>query len=288
MLRYRLIFGTLMVVLFVGLILLDGYLDGSLTLQIPDKTPQGTILCVLVALLALPAMWEMKGLVKTTGACLWLPVAIPAAVLLATSWYWAQFSSSSGRFLSLHLAGVLAGTLLLLFLFQARRYGTRGTILNCGANYFSIIYLGLFSSFVLAIRIEYGPWFLLLFIFTVKSSDTGAYAIGRWLGKHPFSPSISPKKTWEGVMGGIFFAVVTAILFSVFCGIMDWWLSILFGMLFALLGQLGDLAESMIKRDAQQKDSAGHVPGFGGVLDVIDSPLATAPLAYLFFAVFCR
>ncbi|MBN1818485.1 MAG: phosphatidate cytidylyltransferase [Sedimentisphaerales bacterium] len=287
MLKYRLIFGTLMVVVFVGLILLDGYLDGSLTTTMTDKIPQGTILCLLVALLAFPAQWEMRALAKQTGADIWLAVVIPASLLLATSWYWAQFSFASGRFLALHLAGVQAGVLLLLFLFQARRYGTKDTILNCGANYFSLVYLGLFSSFVVAIRIEWGPWILLLFIFTVKSSDTGAYAIGRWLGKHPFSPSISPKKTWEGVLGGMFFAAITAVLFSVFCDIMDWRLGALFGVLFALLGQLGDLAESMIKRDARQKDSAGHVPGFGGVLDVIDSPLATAPAAYLFFAVFC-
>jgi len=276
-----------MVVVFVGLILLDGYLDGSLTTTMTDKIPQGTILCLLVALLAFPAQWEMKALAKHTGADVWLTVVIPASILLATSWYWSQFSCDPGQFLALHLAGVQAGVLLFLFLFQARRYGTKGTLLHCGANYFSLVYLGLFSSFVVAIRIEWGPWALLLFIFTVKSSDTGAYAIGKRLGKHPFSPSISPKKTWEGVLGGMFFAAITAVLFSVFCDIMDWRLGVLFGVLFALLGQLGDLAESMIKRDARQKDSAGHVPGFGGVLDVIDSPLATAPAAYLFFAVFC-
>ena len=75
-----------------------------------------------------------------------------------------------------------------------------------------------------------------------------------------------------------------AVIFAMVCNIMDTWTAVLFGVLFAFFGQLGDLAESMIKRDVKIKDSAKTLPGFGGVLDLIDSPLATAPLAYAFFA----
>ena len=77
-------------------------------------------------------------------------------------------------------------------------------------------------------------------------------------------------------------AVIVAVGFAISCGIMAWWSAIVFGLGFAFIGQMGDLTESMIKRDAEQKDSARKVPGFGGVLDIIDSLLIAAPIAYLF------
>ncbi|GAH86448.1 unnamed protein product, partial [marine sediment metagenome] len=112
-----------------------------------------------------------------------------------------------------------------------------------------------------------------------------AYAIGAPFGRHKFSPRISPSKTWEGMAGAVATATIVAILFAVSCDIitMAWWLAAIFGFCFAFIGQFGDLAESMIKRDAEQKDSASNVPGFGGILDIIDSPLLAAPFAYLFF-----
>jgi phosphatidate cytidylyltransferase len=104
-------------------------------------------------------------------------------------------------------------------------------------------------------------------------------------GKHKFSPKISPGKTWEGMAGAIVFAMIVAVLFAAVLGIMKVWQAAIFGLCFAFIGQFGDLAESMIKRDAAQKDSSDSVPGFGGVLDVIDSPLAAAPFVYLFFII---
>ena len=147
----------------------------------------------------------------------------------------------------------------------------------------SILYLGLLSSFILGIRIDFGIWPLLMFVFVVKSADIGAYTVGQLCGRHKFSPVISPGKTWEGMAGAAIAGVITGSIFAGSCGIMRIWLGAGFGVIFAFLGQLGDLAESMIKRDAEQKDSANSVPGFGGILDVLDSLLITAPLAYLFF-----
>ena len=285
MLRYRLIFGTLMIVAFVGLILLDGHLDGSL--HGTPKDVQATILCILVAVLALPAQIEMSGLARRVGAVLFLPLAVLGSVLLATNWYWPQFSVRSTAFHAAYLQAVLVGLLVSIWLWQAVRYGTQGAILNTAANYFSVVYLGLLSSFVVAIRLRWGPWALLMFIFTVKLSDTGAYFTGKWLGTHPFSPRISPKKTWEGLGGAVVFGTLAAAIFAAVWGIMPWSVGAGFGALFGFLGQCGDLAESMMKRDARIKDSAAYVPGFGGVLDVIDSPLATAPPAWLFFYLVC-
>jgi phosphatidate cytidylyltransferase len=150
-------------------------------------------------------------------------------------------------------------------------------------SYFSIIYLGLLGAFVLAMRIDFGPWVLLMFVFVVKSADIGAYSFGSLFGRHKFSPEISPGKSWEGMAGAVVIATIVAVLFAEYCDIMVWWLAIIFGCCFAFLGQMGDLAESMIKRDAKQKNSADRVPGFGGILDIFDSLLPAAPFAYLFF-----
>lgn len=283
MLRYRLIFGVLMTALFVGIVIFDGWLDGALCSDVPDAAVQGTLLAILLAILAVPAQLEIAQLIRKTGAKVFLPIVIIASILLATSSYWSQFAWTNYNFQLIYIPLVLAFSLSALFICQAGRYGNDGVIANCGANLFAIIYLGLLSSFVLAIRIDFGLWPLLMFVFTVKSSDIGAYTAGKLFGKHKFSPTISPGKTWEGMAGAAVLAAVVGSIFAGTCAIMPIWLGGIFGIVFAFLGQLGDLAESMIKRDAQQKDSANSLPGFGGILDVIDSPLATAPFAYLFF-----
>ena len=218
MLKHRLIFGTLMVLLFAGIIVFDGWMDGSISDSVVDKSVQGTLLCVFLAILAIPAQMEMASLAAGKNLKIFRPVAIIASVLFATSWYWPQVIQVSH---SLYLLFVAAFTFFGLLLYQYFRYGTSGTISNCGANYFSIIYLGLLSSFILGIRIDFGLWPLLMFIFVVKSADTGAYTAGKLFGKHKFSPGISPGKTWEGMAGAVFFAIIVAVLFAVFCDIMS-------------------------------------------------------------------
>ena len=281
MLKYRLFFGTLMTVFFTAVVLFDGWLDGSLTASVADDKPvQGTILCILIAVLVVPAQFELSKLAAAKNLKIFTPVSIIASILFATTWYWPQLVEISP---GIYLFFLSAFSLLGLFLYQYMRYGTSAVLANCGASYFSIIYLGLLSGFCVAIRIDFGLWPLLMFVFVVKSADIGAYAIGKLFGSHKFSPEISSGKTWEGMAGAGAAAMIVAILFATSCDIMVWWLAVIFGFCFAFIGQIGDLAESMIKRDAEQKDSANNVPGFGGILDIIDSPLLAATFAYLFF-----
>jgi phosphatidate cytidylyltransferase len=281
MLRYRLLFGTLMTAFFAAVVIFDGWLDGSLTTSVADdKVVQGTVFCILIALLAVPAQLELSKLAAAKNLKIFLPVSVIGSILFATCRYWQQLIEFP---LGTYLIFLSAFVLLALLLYQYKGYGTSGVLANCGASYFSISYLGLLSSFCVAIRIEFGLWPLFMFVFVVKSADIGAYAIGTLVGRHKFSPKISPSKTWEGMGGAIAAAVIVAVGFARSCDIMVWWLAIIFGLCFAFIGQIGDLAESMIKRDAEQKDSANKVPGFGGVLDIIDSPLVAAPFAYLFF-----
>jgi phosphatidate cytidylyltransferase len=281
MLKYRLVFGTLMTVFFAAIVIFDGWLDGTLTASVADdKSVQGTILCILIALLVIPAQLELSKLAAAKNLKIFSPITIIASILFATSWYWPQFLQIESR---IYLYLIPAFVLMALLLYQYIRYGTSAVLANCGASYFSIIYLGLLGAFVLAVRIDFGPWALLMFVFVVKSADIGAYSFGSIFGKHKFSPEISPGKSWEGMAGAVATATIVAILFAISCDIMVWWLAVIFGSCFAFIGQMGDLAESMIKRDAKQKDSASMVPGFGGILDILDSPLLAAPFAYLFF-----
>lgn len=283
MLKHRLLFGTLMIIVFVGLILLDGYLDGSLAPGTPNKPVQATIFALLVILLSIPAQFELGNLMKQNGLYLFKSVTIPSTILMASGFYWAQ-QFDTHRFFTAYLLFVPAFSFLALFLVQALKFGTEGTLRNISASFFSIVYLGLFCMFILGIRILWGPWVLLFFVFTIKSSDTGAYAFGRLFGKHKLCPRISPGKTWEGLAGAAVVASVVSLVFSHYCGIMPGLWALAFGAVFGVLGQLGDLVESMIKRDAASKDSSNRIPGFGGLLDVIDSPLATAPIAFAVFS----
>ena len=280
MLRHRLLFGTLMTLFFTAAVIFDGWMDGSLSSLTDDKPVQGTILCILVVLLIIQAQFELSKLAAAKNLKIFLPVSITASILFAANRYLQQLAEFPP---DAYLSILSAFVLFALLLYQYKTLGTSGVLANCGANYFSILYLGLLGSFCIAIRIKFGLWPLLMFIFVVKSADIGAYSIGSLFGKHKFSPKISPGKTWEGMCGAVAAAIIVSIGFALICDIMPLLPATIFGLGFAFVGQLGDLAESMIKRDAEQKDSANKVPGFGGVLDIVDSPLVAAPLAYLFF-----
>ncbi|NIP23631.1 MAG: hypothetical protein GWN67_06045 [Phycisphaerae bacterium] len=281
MLKHRLLYGTLMTLVFTGIVIFDGWLDSSLTASAEDdKTTQGTLLCILIAGLIIPAQFELAKLAKAKNLMIFTPVTIIASILFAGSWYWLQLIEIQPM---IYLFLVSVFSLWALLLYQYFRFGVSGVIANCGAGYFSIIYTGLFSAFVVGIRVDFGVWWLLMFIFVVKFADIGAYTIGVLFGKHKFSPKISPGKTWEGMGGAVAAAVIVSFLFGAGCDIMGWLPAVIFGIFIAFTGQLGDLVESMMKRDAETKDSSNKVPGFGGILDIIDSPLFSAPFAYLFF-----
>jgi phosphatidate cytidylyltransferase len=129
---------------------------------------------------------------------------------------------------------------------------------------------------------------LALVVFVPKCNDVGAFFTGTFLGRTKMTPALSPKKTWEGFAGGMLTGGVI--------GVVGWWLApdifprggaaeaFAFGLVVGLAGVLGDLAESLVKRDCATKDASQRIPGFGGVLDVVDSVLFAAPVAYLWFA----
>jgi phosphatidate cytidylyltransferase len=129
--------------------------------------------------------------------------------------------------------------------------------------------------------------FILLYLLAVtKFTDAGAYVVGRVLGKHKMIPRISPGKTWEGFVGGLVASVSMSVLLPKLMpgGLKGFTLvdSLVLGILLSLASVVGDLAESLVKRDAHVKDSGHIIPGIGGVLDLIDSLLFTAPVFYFY------
>jgi phosphatidate cytidylyltransferase len=114
--------------------------------------------------------------------------------------------------------------------------------------------------------------------------DTGAYFTGRLLGRHKMAPVLSPKKTWEGAAGGMVAAVLTALGINALGPVLHPLAAVGFGLTVGIAGLLGDLAESLIKRDCQQKDASQIMPGFGGVLDVVDAIIFAGPVAYAWLA----
>jgi len=286
MLKHRLLFGTLMTVLFTGLVVLDGWLDGSLTASaLDDKQVRATVLMILVAVFVGLGGMELSSLAAARGLTVLNPAALIGLILLATAWYWPQvFHVSQGTYLLFVAAFTLAG----VFLHQHARFGVEGVLANCGISCFMLMYLGILAAFVLGIRIDRGLWPTLMFFFAVKSADIGAYAFGKLFGRHKLAPRVSPGKTWEGMAGAVAAAAMISLAFDTILGIMGAWPALAFGAGVAVIGQLSDLTESMLKRDAKQKDSSNRVPGFGGILDVIDSPLFAAPFAYLFFTLVMR
>ncbi len=190
---------------------------------------------------------------------------------------------------SLWFALILFAGLALAALRQGFIKRNDNALANLGIYALGVIYLGIGGFFLVQIRLlgrMNNTWagqagYLILFLACVKSTDIGAYLIGRKIGRHKWVPSISPNKSWEGFIGGVLTAVIVASLFSWCFGIMQVWQALIFGAIIGIVGQLGDLLESMFKRDSGSKDSARLVPEFGGVLDLLDSVVIAAAPAYL-------
>lgn len=147
------------------------------------------------------------------------------------------------------------------------------------------LYIPLLASLALVIlRGDGGEYWVIAMIAVAVAADTGAYAAGVTLGKHPMAPRISPNKTWEGFGGAVVAAILAAVLLGMLLLHLSWWAAVLFGVGILLSATLGDLGESMIKRDLGIKDMSSALPGHGGVLDRLDSILpSTVPALALYF-----
>ncbi|QXE34411.1 phosphatidate cytidylyltransferase [Streptomyces sp. GMY02] len=163
-----------------------------------------------------------------------------------------------------------------------------GYLKDVTAGVFAVFYVPFLATFVvMMLRPDDGPWRVLMFMVLTVVSDTGAYAVGWRFGTHKLAPRISPGKTREGLAGAVVFAMVAGALcmqFLIHDGI--WWQGLLLGLAVAASATLGDLGESMIKRDLGIKDMGTLLPGHGGIMDRLDSLLPTAPVVWLLLLIF--
>ena len=193
-------------------------------------------------------------------------VAVLGGMLLVVAWRFAEQAVPSVR---------------------AASSGSRGLARDLGAGLFVQAYVTLLATFTVVLTAaEGGQWWTLAFIIACVATDTGAYAFGLAFGKHPMAPVISPKKTWEGFAGAAFVSMAAGVLLAVFMLGQPWWFGLLFGAAILLSATLGDLAESLIKRDLGIKDMSSWLPGHGGFLDRLDSILPSAAVAYAAFRLF--
>ena len=176
--------------------------------------------------------------------------------------------------------------LIVLFLIQFTRKENQNAVTSIALTLFGIFYVGWFLTFLVKIRFLEDGYKLVAFLLLVtKVGDMGAYLIGSKWGRHPLIPRISPKKSLEGALGGFLFSIAVALISKIFLKQLSFSVILTSGILIGIFAQLGDLAESLIKRDFRVKDSSLFFPGLGGLLDVIDSILFTAPVFYIYITI---
>jgi len=232
---------------------------------------------VLVAAAVGFALWELSRALGTRGIALPLiPIAAGGAAMLALA-YW------SGEQATL---AVFALTVVVLLAWRLRG-GATGYVRDLTAAVFALAYLPFLAVFVpLMLARPDGSRRTLIFVALAVCSDVGGYFAGILLGKHPMAPGISPKKTWEGLAGSVLLGVTAGAILLVTLLHGHVWQGVILGAAAVAAATLGDLAESMIKRDLEIKDMGSVLPGHGGVMERIDSLLIVAPVAWLLLTVF--
>jgi phosphatidate cytidylyltransferase len=298
MLRWRLFLGVLIIAAFVGLCWLD------------ELAPvDGLVLFPVLVVFILLATREVLNLAAVGGMHPLRHVVYAGNLLIAgAAWvapiWWDFFGPGAGQaaeasrpFVTMVTEWTMlavAGAVLVAFIAEMRRFEKPGGVtVNLAAAVFAMVYLGFFLSFLVQLRMIWGLGALASLLIVVKLGDVGAYTVGRLIGRYKMAPGLSPGKTIEGAAGAFLFSIAAS--WATFRWLVPalgpedrlpgpWWGWVLFGVAVCAAGMAGDLAESLLKRDAQRKDSSQLMPGFGGVLDVLDSPLLAGPVAYAFWA----
>ena len=199
-----------------------------------------------------------------------LPVLTGGTIMLVGS-YWGGMETASVA-LALTIIGALVWRLA---------EGAEGFVRDSSAGVFVLGYLYLMGCFVILMLVEDdGPWRIIAFIVATIASDIGGYVAGVLFGKHPMAPTISPKKSWEGFTGSLIFGIAAGIATITYALEGDWWVGIVLGVAGVVFATLGDLSESLIKRDLGIKDMGRILPGHGGLMDRLDSLLVCIPVVW--------
>lgn len=234
---------------------------------------------LLVAAAVAAATRELATAMRNSG---WHVPRIPAMLAAFAMPFMTYFFGPQGQWLTLWAAiGIMVGWRWLFLIFAKTSQGVKASLRDFGASAFVMAYVPLLLSFaILLINRPNGTAWVFGYVLTVAAIDSFGYLVGRIWGKTKLSPEISPKKSWEGllasILGAIFGGVVTSLLVGG-----SVWFGLLFGAALLVSSVMGDLSESLIKRDLEVKDMGDVLPGHGGLMDRLDSLLPSAFVAYL-------
>ncbi|QYJ04602.1 phosphatidate cytidylyltransferase [Nocardioides panacisoli] len=243
---------------------------------------------LIVAAAVVVAIWELHQGMQARGIDLpEQPLMVGGVTMVVVAYLWGAEA----------LVTATAVTALIIMLWLLRR-GVDGYVGNATASVFTLVYVPFLGSFVALMLAEggrtggglddFGVRGILTFILVTIASDIGGYAAGVLFGKHPMAPVISPKKSWEGFAGSTVATVAAGWVLVVHLLEGEWWVGVVLGLIAVVMATLGDLCESVMKRDLGIKDMSQVIPGHGGLMDRLDSLLATiAPIwLLLHYAVF--
>ena len=278
--------------LILWAIVLGGMFSGNKVLS------DGVFLVVMVTLAAV-GLREFYGLVEKRGLVCFKTSGLAGGVLLMVGTFahlagWLGLHETPARvndFETVFLILFVLGLCVRQFVAQSNTSG----ILAISTTLFGLMYVPWLLNFLQKINffrfhegspVNAGTWYVIYFIVVTKFSDTGAYAVGSLIGKHKMIPRVSPGKTWEGFGGAIAVSTGASLLFAQLAGErlpgMTWPHAVVLGVILSTAAVVGDLIESIFKREAGVKDSGNFFPGIGGILDLLDSLLFNAPIMYLY------
>lgn len=190
-----------------------------------------------------------------------------------------SYAAWNGGVAGLAIATAIAFPLLLI---RALIQGPEGFVAKATGTTFALLYLPFLAGFLILLAIpSTGFQRVMTFMVLIGCNDTFGYIVGVLLGKHPLVPTISPKKTWEGLAGSTLFTVIGGCLAFNYIMDMHWWIGIIVGLMIVFTATCGDLIESAMKRDMSLKDMGSLLPGHGGMLDRLDSVVLSAPAMWL-------
>lgn len=231
------------------------------------------------------ALWEFFNLAQMKGIFVYKYFGILVGMLVPMVLY---FQSGLEGYFAVEPFFIVIACLFTFVLLFIRRENSQA-LSSISVTMFGLLYIAWFFSFFVKLKfLPQGPLLVAFLILVTKMGDVGAYFVGRSIGKHSLIPRISPNKTVEGTIGGLIASVATAVISRLYLCNYSFAHLLTLGLLLGILAQVGDLAESLIKRDCGVKDAGNNISGFGGMLDVIDSLLFTAPIFYFYVKVLIK
>jgi len=283
--KTRITIGSLMILVLAGMFWMDRYWGGY-------------FICLVAMAITAAALHELFLMAAKNGAQPFRLTGIGFGAALLPYYVWSDVLNKplgAQAFVAFIMAPLLGLILALMGRAITRPEGLGPQVRNIAITVFGVLYVALPMAFLVRTRfLTDEGWYLVMLVLAVtKASDTGAYFAGVALGRRKLAPRISPNKTVEGALGGLVASALASLGMSYGLGIrtlidLGPIATTSFGLVVGAGSQVGDLTESLIKRSANTKDSGDMLPAFGGVLDLIDSFLVAAPVAYFLLAIFAK